>query len=177
VTLSWSAAPEPDVAFYRLYRSRGGVSQLGLYRDEVEDCAWEDRDVVPGREYVYAVTAVDGSGNEGPRSGPVRVRVPFEARPELPEGVFALGEVSPNPASGPMSLRVETGSSLTVSFEVFDLTGRIVCGPRFDTLGSGAGTIAWDGRDASGRRVPRGMYFVRVRGDATSELRRVWVLP
>lgn len=177
VALSWTAAPEPDVAFYRIYRSRSGAIALTLYRDGVQECAWEDRQVVPGREYVYAVTAVDGAGNEGPRSTLVHVRVPVNVRPELPEGVFALGEPSPNPSSGPMSLQVETGSSLTVSVEVFDLSGRLVCGPRFDTLGRGAGTIAWDGRDASGLRVSRGMYFVRVRGNATSELRRVWVLP
>jgi chitodextrinase len=177
VALSWAAAPEPDVAFYRIYRGRGSATALALYGDNVELCAWEDRKVVPGREYVYAVTAVDGAGNEGPRSTPVRVRVPVDARPELPEGVFALGEASPNPSTGPMSIRVETGASLTVSVEVFDISGRIVYGPRFDTLGRGAGAIAWDGRDASGQRVPRGMYFVRVRGNAASELRRVWVLP
>jgi hypothetical protein len=177
VALSWTAAPEPDVAHYRIYRSRGGATALTLYQDGVELCEWEDRQVIPGREYVYAVTAVDGAGNEGPRSTPVHVRVPVDARPELPEGVFALGEASPNPSTGPMSIRVETGASLTVSVEVFDISGRIVCGPRFDTLGRGVGAIAWDGRDASGQRVPRGMYFVRVRGNATSELRRVWVLP
>ncbi len=177
VALTWASAPEPDLSFYRIYRGRGSATVLTLYRDNVEDSACEDRHVVPGREYVYAVTAVDGSGNEGPRSALVRVRVPFDTRPGLPEGVFAVGDVSPNPSSGPMSLRVETGSSLTVSVEVFDLSGRIVSGPRVDTLGPGAGTIAWDGRDASGRRVPRGMYFIRVRGNETSELRRVWVLP
>jgi hypothetical protein len=100
-----------------------------------------------------------------------------DERPGLPEGVFAVGEVWPNPASGSMSLRVETGSSLTLSFEVFDLSGRIVSGPRFDTFGPGVGTVAWDGRDASGRRVPRGIYFVRMRGNDTTQLRRVWVLP
>ncbi len=95
----------------------------------------------------------------------------------LRDGAFAVGEVSPNPASGPMSLRVETGTSLTVSFEVFDLSGRLVRGPRYDNLGPGFSTFAWDGRDGSGRRVPHGIYFVRVRGNDTSELRRVWVLP
>ena len=44
-------------------------------------------------------------------------------------------------------------------------------------LGAGTGEVAWDGCDGSGRRVPRGAYFVRVRGDAASVLRRVWVLP
>ena len=177
VALSWAAAPEPDVACYRLYRGRGGVLEPALYRDRLDSCSWEDREVVPGREYVYAVTAVDGSGNEGPRSALVRLRVPVEWRPDLPEQVFAVGEAWPNPSAGRISLLVETGSPVTVSLEVFDIAGRLVRGPLLESLGAGTGEVAWDGCDGSGRRVPRGAYFVRVRGDAASVLRRVWVLP
>ena len=100
VALNWTAAPEPDVAFYRIYRGRSGAIALTLYRDEVEECAWEDRQVIPGREYVYAVTAVDGAGNEGPRSTLVHVRVPVNARPELPAGSLHDGRGVTEPVVG-----------------------------------------------------------------------------
>jgi hypothetical protein len=139
--------------------------------------------LAPAMTYYVALRAEDEVPNHGSVGNVVSFTTPY-GEPlavgdgsGLRDGAFAVGDVSPNPASGPMSLRVETGSSITVSFEVFDLSGRIISGPRFHALGPGFNTVAWDGRDASGRRVPHGIYFVRVRGNNTSELRRVWVLP
>jgi hypothetical protein len=139
--------------------------------------------LVPAVTYYVALRAEDEVPNHGSIGNVVSFTTVYHEPLSvgdgsgLRDGAFAVGDVSPNPSTGPMSIRVETGSSLTVSVEVFDISGRIVCGPRFDTLGRGVGAIAWDGRDASGRRVPHGIYFVRVRGNDTSELRRVWVLP
>ena len=57
----WSAAPEPDVRYYRIYRqSAGQAAQIG----STVATAFLDRQPQPGA--TYAVTAIDLSGNEGP---------------------------------------------------------------------------------------------------------------
>lgn len=67
VELSWERNPEPDLAGYRIYRAIPGgafdkiaeVSQVPSY---------SDRSVEHARQYRYAVTAIDKSGNESPQS-------------------------------------------------------------------------------------------------------------
>ncbi|HMB71467.1 MAG TPA: FlgD immunoglobulin-like domain containing protein, partial [bacterium] len=59
-----------------------------------------------------------------------------------------------------------------VRLTVHDAAGRrvrtLVDGPRT----AGAGTADWDGRDASGRRVTAGIYFVRLETDGEPPVSR-----
>mgnify|MGYP006319051577 CR=1 FL=1 len=45
---------------------------------------------------------------------------------------------------------------------IFDAAGRLVATPYEGTPGAGEIAIRWDGRDARGFTVPRGMYFYRL---------------
>jgi hypothetical protein len=71
--LSWNGDTEPDLAGYRVYRSIGG----GPFEKEgeVELPAFSDKDVQPGKDYRYEVSAFDRLGNESPRSQPVGARL------------------------------------------------------------------------------------------------------
>jgi fibronectin type 3 domain-containing protein len=67
VELSWDANTEPDLALYRVYRSVNGGAFERIA--EVHDIpAYSDKAVEAGKTYHYALTAVDQSGNESPRS-------------------------------------------------------------------------------------------------------------
>ena len=52
---------------------------------------------------------------------------------------------------------------------VFDVTGRRIASPSHDraSVFGGVAGVVWDGRDASGRTVGPGVYFVRVRAAST----------
>lgn len=77
IHLSWDANPEPDVSFYRVWRSgdAGGpwevVGVVDHIRSTNEVC-FRDRRVVAGKEYHYRVSAVDDSGNESGKSEGVK---------------------------------------------------------------------------------------------------------
>ncbi len=49
-----------------------------------------------------------------------------------------------------------------VRLELYDLLGRRVATLADRAFGAGAQAVPWDGRDASGARVRRGLYFVRM---------------
>ena len=75
IELTWERNTEPDLAGYYLYRAGadGAFARLGGL---LEAPASSDRDVKPGIRYRYAVSAVDRSGNESGRSGPVEAVLP-----------------------------------------------------------------------------------------------------
>jgi len=80
---------------------------------------------------------------------------------------------TPNPARG--ALRFTRGGTSAAALDVFDLSGR-----RVASIGAtpfAGGTLwAWDGRDASGRRLGPGVLFARVRGEG-GPAARVQLLP
>lgn len=69
VALSWEPRPEKDLAGYRVRRREAGGSEfLLLTASPVPENAFSDTAAAPGKTYVYAVSAVDRDGNEGPRA-------------------------------------------------------------------------------------------------------------
>jgi fibronectin type 3 domain-containing protein len=75
IELSWESDTEPDLAGYRVYRSTGAgaFEKMG---DPVQVPSYSDRAVEHGKTYHYAVSAIDKSGNESARSGPVEATLP-----------------------------------------------------------------------------------------------------
>lgn len=70
--LSWKPAPDPDIAFYRLYRKTAEEFEFSLLQDRLQKTRYTDNAVQPGILYQYQVTAVDTAGNESPPSNTAR---------------------------------------------------------------------------------------------------------
>ncbi len=71
--LSWDANSEPDVSFYRVWRSGdadGPWEVMGVvdHIQSTNEICFRDRRIVAGQEYRYRVSAVDQSGNESGKS-------------------------------------------------------------------------------------------------------------
>ncbi|MFB3908581.1 MAG: T9SS type A sorting domain-containing protein [Candidatus Eisenbacteria bacterium] len=84
----------------------------------------------------------------------------------------------PNPFSAATELRFRIAPGSAASVAIFDLQGRWIRGWDGVAPAGGGGTaqIDWDGSDAAGRAVPRGLYLVRIRsngGTATGRLVRL----
>jgi hypothetical protein len=77
ITLDWRPGAELDLAGYRIYRVSMDLEGRPVKREENEiKSDWlstvtyhhfTDLTVVPGKRYVYSVTAFDAAGNESPR--------------------------------------------------------------------------------------------------------------
>ena len=70
-----------------------------------------------------------------------------------------LLHASPNPFTSSSRISFVSSSAGPASVIIFDLGGRRV--RAFDAL-SASGTVSWDGRDAAGRPLAAGTYFVRL---------------
>jgi len=82
---------------------------------------------------------------------------------DAPRPTLALAApVSPNPASSGASLSFSIGAPGHVTAEVLDLSGRRVATLRDSYTPAGTQMLSWSLRDASGRPVSSGVYFVRI---------------
>jgi hypothetical protein len=75
VELTWEGNTEADLAGYRVYRAPEGSADFKKVADVSLVPSWSDHGVEGGKKYVYAVTAIDKTGNESPRSAVVTAAV------------------------------------------------------------------------------------------------------
>jgi hypothetical protein len=68
--------------------------------------------------------------------------------------------VLPNPASGPVHLRLEQNLSGPIEFRFYDVSGRLVQ-HILHSRNQALAEVTWDGRDRHGRLAARGTYLVR----------------
>ena len=83
----------------------------------------------------------------------------------------------PNPFTAASSITFATAGAANMRLTVHDLTGRAVRTLVTGSLQPGSHLERWDGRDASGRRVPAGIYFARLEGGVRPETTRLVLLP
>ena len=72
IELNWERNTEGDLNGYRVYRAEGNAA-LEKIADVSVVPSYSDRKVEHGKTYHYAITAVDQSGNESPRSATIEV--------------------------------------------------------------------------------------------------------
>lgn len=90
-----------------------------------------------------------------------------------PAAAFALEDPAPNPASREVHVAFTLATPATVRVSVIDAAGRRVRELAARRFAAGRATLAWDGRDGSGRTAPAGLYFVRVDAAGRTLSRRV----
>ena len=83
---------------------------------------------------------------------------------------------SPNPFRGRTDVRFQMDRGGRVELAVYSVAGRLVRKLAEGRYEPGTHVLAWDGRDAGGRPLASGVYFVRLQGEGVSETRRVVML-
>jgi hypothetical protein len=112
--------------------------------------------------YFYKLSAVDVNGNESGYAVVQITGVIGVPAPEFPREL-ALGPATPNPVRESVLWQLALPRPARVRADVHDAAGRRVCRLADATLDAGYRPLRWDLRDATGRRVESGNYFLRVR--------------
>ncbi len=76
IDLIWAPVTDTDLDGYNVYRHEDGGAAVKLNSEPVRMPAFRDTQVVAGKNYFYAVSAVDARGNESGRSEETGERVP-----------------------------------------------------------------------------------------------------
>jgi hypothetical protein len=89
---------------------------------------------------------------------------------------FRLGAATPNPFHPATEVALDVppfAASAPVAVRIYDVSGRLARELHAGPLASGTHRFRWDGRDAEGRLLPAGVYFLRATGrqfDADAKL-------
>lgn len=96
--------------------------------------------------------------------------------PESPEAVASLGQNYPNPFNPVTTVPFSLARAERVRLRVYDTAGRFVRLLLDEARDAGPATVVWNGRDAAGREVPSGVYFVRLETGNYAETRKLVLL-
>lgn len=91
----------------------------------------------------------------------------------VPPTELALAAPWPNPAAGETHVAFTTAQPGAVDLAVIDAQGRRMATLANGVAPAGAHAAAWDGRDASGRAVRAGLYWVTLTQDHRRAVRRI----
>jgi hypothetical protein len=95
------------------------------------------------------------------------------------DGGFAIPEmtVRPNPlSSDALGIEFRLRETQTIHLAVYDAAGRRVAEVDHAERSAGSQFVAWDGRDASGRPLANGVYFLRLEGRDFVSTKKVTIL-
>jgi hypothetical protein len=87
--------------------------------------------------------------------------------------VTRLESVAPNPFRSTTTIRYSLGTDAPAELDIYDGTGRLVRRWTVVRPASGTGSVSWNGRDAAGRELARGIYFCRLNADGETRTGRL----
>lgn len=88
-----------------------------------------------------------------------------------------LRALSDTPLGRGPALAVELAAPTEARVDLFDLSGRRVRNLADRALPAGVTVLRWDGRDAAGRSLPKGLYFARLTAPGLAASARLPLLP
>ena len=156
VNLSWDDAVDPDVKYYRVFRS----AESGFEASETNEIgtsastAFADNSAA-GTVY-YKVIAVDFSGNQSETSDEIEVMVSAIDDMGIPTE-FALSQNYPNPFNPSTKIQVSLRDAGRVTLEVYNTLGQKVSTLLNNDMTAGVHTVEFNAAGLSS-----GVYFYKV---------------
>jgi hypothetical protein len=158
--LHWGENSEPDLGGYRLYSgaSAGFVPGAGNLIASQPDTGFTD--VGPAGKY-YKLAAVDIHGNQSAFALLTPTSTLSAGGSPAPRAL-ALDRPRPNPAREMTNLSFALPQSGPVKLAIYDMAGRRVRTLASGWMEAGSHQQPFDLRDDAARRIPSGLYFVRL---------------
>jgi hypothetical protein len=159
VEVSWLSPTDLADDVFRVRRREVGSGELrrlmGEPAREGNACLWVDAGVEGDRTYAYEVGIIRQGGDEE-RYGPVTVTTPV-----WPPLLAGLRGAHPNPVSEETRVHFTVAEAGRVRLSLYDVAGRLIERLADGPFPAGEHDVRWSAQ-AHGRRLPGGIYFVRM---------------
>ena len=87
--------------------------------------------------------------------------------------IASLDFAGPNPSRAATDLQLALPTKQRASMQVFDVSGRRVATLVDGEVEAGYHRVRWDGVDATGSRVPSGIYFLKAKTESLDRVLRI----
>ena len=183
VTLSWDAPGDDSVTGYRILRRHTVKQAPGVFSTLAANTGttattYTDGVASPETRYAYRVKAINAAG-AGKRSNYVKVttkRAAPSSKPVVADGPPGLAPNAPNPFNASTLIPYRLDASGPVRLEIYNLLGQSIRTLVDEVQAAGSYRVSWDARDAAGRRVSTGVYFLRLHYPGGVQTRRMLYL-
>lgn len=172
VTVQWLPNSEADLAGYKLYYGTASRQYNAPIRVGMAT-SYTLKNLLPGYDYFFAVSAYDAAGNESRLSSEVTLSIPGDRSTSNFELEHACYNY-PNPFNPELEathIRYFLRQAAAVELRILDVTGHLVktiLDQRTKSSGEHTEDI-WDGRNESGQIMPNGIYYAHLKYDNSSE--------
>ncbi len=180
VTLTWQTASEVNTLGFYVLRSREADGNYTRITNALipgqgnsssgAEYEFTDSEAESGIDYWYKIEEISTDGSSD-FYGPILV----PAQAMLP-GDFALSQNYPNPFNPVTHFKYQLPRDCQVNIVVYSLLGQEVKVILQGKQSAGFYTADWDSRDAVGRAVPSGIYFLRMQADGITEIRKMTLM-
>ena len=171
VKIEWVTQTETNVMGYRIYRNniRNLDSALlldalieGRNSSHTQVYTYIDNDVLtPGNHY-YWLECIDYDGT-AQYYGPVTVNISGDSESHNQAPIVAgINHTYPNPFNPVVHIAYGVPEASTVKMNIYNVKGQYVSEIMNEYKNIGAHTFTWTGKDAYGRQLPSGLYFLRM---------------
>ena len=161
---------DPDVLF-SVYKPAGARDEDEVFDNTYTDASGRATLLIQPQTEGMLYYALRGPGGEAVYDSiPVRA-ASTDAPSSMGADLRFWSEPSVMKAGG--SLRLSRGLDREAEIRIYDASGRLV---RDLALAPQRNSVAWDGRDSSGRAVPNGIYLARLGGSGEQRTTRLVVL-
>jgi hypothetical protein len=154
-------------------------NQMAGWRSTPNPAAWDNRNVeeiariVSPRRGTWLIRVRFNNAPQGARvwfglvvTGGLATGISGVGGEQIVEGTkvskFLLGKAVPNPTTGETRLDYSLPVNGQVSLGIYNTTGQLVREMVRGSVLAGHWAVTWDGRDASGQKVPGGVYFYQL---------------
>ena len=156
VTLSWDEAVDPDVKYYRVFRSAESGFVAGEANEIGTSASLEYVDLDIAGTVYYKVIAVDFSGNNSDASDQIEVVATAMGEEGIPTE-FGLSQNYPNPFNPSTHIQVSLKDAGHVTLEVYNALGQKINALLNRDMTAGVHSVTFDGTGLSS-----GVYFYKV---------------
>jgi hypothetical protein len=180
--LIWTATLDTNISGYFVYRSDNAGGQFARLNSNVIQALSYLDTTAPGGENFYKVVAVKLQNSPSgsyftPLKEFVLPAVTIISSLADEQNSFKNIAIQPNPARDFAEISFKSSGFEKTQISILDVTGREVLKLYSGIAEPGENSFAWNLSDAEGKRVPTGVYFVRIAGGKNVTTQKIVVMP
>ena len=158
VNLTWEEAGDPDINYYKIYRSTEAVfdANENTLVGTTASLEFVDANIEVGN-YYYVIQGVDFSGNEGDLSPTVSAMMVSIDDGSLMPNAYSLSQNYPNPFNPVTKIDFSLRDAGRVNMVVYNTLGQVVTTLLNREMAAGQYSVSF-----SGSNLPSGEYFYRI---------------